>query len=134
VTLAASLLPRWACRPPAITSALHPETKGNTLFVGEAIRLLAAEEKLRSPDPATFRVAVPKGITDAIGHRLRHSTSRVVHLIYELAERKARGWKHPRTFEIPNGSLLFIRHGGRPPHRSLRDLAARCGKAFREEG
>lgn len=57
---------------PTIVSALYRETKGNPLFVGEAVRLLAAEGPLRLLDPAIVRFAVPKEIRGVIGRRLAH--------------------------------------------------------------
>jgi tetratricopeptide (TPR) repeat protein len=57
---------------PAIISALYRGTKGNPLFVGEAVRLLAAEGRLRLLDPAIVRVTLPKEIRGVIGRRLAH--------------------------------------------------------------
>jgi tetratricopeptide (TPR) repeat protein len=58
--------------PPQLVTALHRETSGNPLFLGEAVRLLAAEGRLGLSDPATLRIAVPKGVRDVIGRRLNH--------------------------------------------------------------
>ena len=59
--------------PPRLISALHRETNGNPLFVGEAVRLLAVEGKLSQlSEPFTLRVPVPKGVRDVIGRRLDH--------------------------------------------------------------
>jgi tetratricopeptide (TPR) repeat protein len=59
--------------PGALISALHRETNGNPLFLGEAVRLLAAEGRLgRLTDPATLRIAVPRGVREVIGRRIQH--------------------------------------------------------------
>jgi tetratricopeptide (TPR) repeat protein len=51
-----------------VASALYRETNGNPLFLGEAVRLLAAEGKLT--DAATIRITVPVGVRDVIGRRV----------------------------------------------------------------
>jgi DNA-binding SARP family transcriptional activator/tetratricopeptide (TPR) repeat protein len=51
-------------------ATIHDETEGNPLFVGEMVRLLAAEERLGEAD--TGRVAVPQSVRDVIARRLRH--------------------------------------------------------------
>jgi tetratricopeptide (TPR) repeat protein len=59
--------------PPPLVYALHRETKGNPLFLGEAVRLLAVEGRLGNlADPAALRVAVPRGVRDVIVRRLGH--------------------------------------------------------------
>ncbi len=66
VELTAGVLP-----PPSVTTAIHRETEGNPLFVGEIVRLLAAEGRLDRPtDEASFRVSVPSGVREVIGRRL----------------------------------------------------------------
>jgi hypothetical protein len=62
-----------AAPPAMLISALRRETKGNPLFLGEAVRLLAAEGELgKSLDPAALRVAVPKSVRAVIGRRVGH--------------------------------------------------------------
>jgi tetratricopeptide (TPR) repeat protein len=62
-----------AAPPAQLISALRRETKGNPLFLGEAVRLLAAEGELgKSLDPAALRVAVPKSVRAVIGRRIGH--------------------------------------------------------------
>jgi DNA-binding SARP family transcriptional activator len=58
-------------RPGAeLTAAIHRETEGNPLFVGELVRLLAAEGRLEEAATATV-LSIPQGLRDVIGHRLR---------------------------------------------------------------
>ncbi len=47
---------------------VHAETEGNPLFVGEIVRLLAAEGKLLGHAP----LAIPQSVRDVIIRRLRH--------------------------------------------------------------
>jgi tetratricopeptide (TPR) repeat protein len=51
-------------------AAVHAETEGNPLFVGEIVRLLAAERRL--DEPATAPLAIPQSVREVIGRRLRH--------------------------------------------------------------
>ena len=53
--------------------SLHAETEGNPLFVGEIMRLLATEQRLR--DPGTGPLAIPQSVREVIGRRLRHLSS-----------------------------------------------------------
>ena len=50
-----------------LAGAIHGETEGNPLFVGEVVRLLAAEGRLEGGDA---RLGIPQGVRDAIGQRL----------------------------------------------------------------
>jgi tetratricopeptide (TPR) repeat protein len=50
--------------------AVHAETEGNPLFVGEIVRLLAAERRLG--ESATAPLAIPQSVREVIGRRLRH--------------------------------------------------------------
>ncbi len=57
----------------SLVSALHRETKGNPLFISEAVRLLASEGRLREAAEGPFlRLAVPAGVRDVIGRRIEH--------------------------------------------------------------
>jgi tetratricopeptide (TPR) repeat protein len=68
--------------PLPLVSSLHRETGGNPLFIGEAVRLLAAEGRLEQlSDAATLRVAVPKGVRDVIGRRLDHLDNETRHAL-----------------------------------------------------
>ena len=55
-----------------LAAAVHRETEGNPLFVGELVRLLDAEGRLEDAASATGALSIPKGLRDVIGHRLRH--------------------------------------------------------------
>ena len=55
---------------PELGPAVHAETDGNPLFVGEIVRLLAAERGL--DEPAMTPPAIPQSVRDVIGRRLRH--------------------------------------------------------------
>ena len=50
---------------------IHEETAGNPLFVGEIVRLLAAEGRLLA-DPGGLRPAIPQSVRDVIARRLHH--------------------------------------------------------------
>jgi DNA-binding SARP family transcriptional activator len=53
---------------PGLAAAVHADTDGNPLYVGEVVRLLAAEGRL---DPAAVdAVAVPESVSGVIGRRL----------------------------------------------------------------
>ena len=51
-------------------AVVHAETEGNPLFVGEVVRLLAAEGRL--DEPASAPLAIPQSVREVIGRRLRH--------------------------------------------------------------
>jgi DNA-binding CsgD family transcriptional regulator len=56
--------------PPAdLVAAIHRETGGNPLFVGEVVRLLATDGGLQRP-AAGQRWPIPVGVREAIGRRL----------------------------------------------------------------
>jgi DNA-binding SARP family transcriptional activator/tetratricopeptide (TPR) repeat protein len=59
-------------RSPAagLAAKMHAETEGNPLFVGEIVRLLAAEEGL--DDSAGLQLPIPQTVKEVIGRRLRH--------------------------------------------------------------
>jgi DNA-binding SARP family transcriptional activator len=54
---------------PAIVAAIHAQTEGNALFVGEVTRLLIAEGALEHG--AAANVGIPRGVHDVIGRRIR---------------------------------------------------------------
>jgi DNA-binding SARP family transcriptional activator len=53
-----------------LVRTIHEETAGNPLFVGEIVRLLAAEGRL--DDAGAPRPAIPQSVRDVIARRLRH--------------------------------------------------------------
>jgi tetratricopeptide (TPR) repeat protein len=56
-----------------LVSALARETRGNPLFLGEAIRLLAAEGRLDEVAAGqVLNLPIPRGIRDVITRRMRH--------------------------------------------------------------
>ncbi|MEP6469923.1 MAG: AAA family ATPase [Chloroflexota bacterium] len=58
---------------PHLVSAVWRETKGNPLFVGEAVRLLSAEGRINDlADLSSLRIAVPAGIRQVIARRIGH--------------------------------------------------------------
>ncbi|HEU6443562.1 MAG TPA: BTAD domain-containing putative transcriptional regulator [Gaiellaceae bacterium] len=59
--------------PRGLAAAIHRETEGNPFFVGEILRLLAAEGRLQETvEPPLGRLRIPASVRDVIGHRLRH--------------------------------------------------------------
>lgn len=59
--------------PDSLVRAIHAETEGNPLFVGEILRLLATEGLLHAaPDDPSWQLAIPQGVREAIARRLRH--------------------------------------------------------------
>ena len=56
----------------SLVSAIHDETEGNPLFVGEVVRLLATEGDLAGADGSTLStLGIPQGVREVIGRRLR---------------------------------------------------------------
>jgi predicted ATPase/DNA-binding SARP family transcriptional activator len=54
-----------------LNAAIHAETEGNPLFVGEVVRLLAAEQRLADVDvQALWTLGLPQGVREVIGRRL----------------------------------------------------------------
>jgi predicted ATPase len=51
-----------------LVAAIYAETEGNPLFVGEIVRLLAAEGMLET---APARLKIPEGAREAIARRIR---------------------------------------------------------------
>ena len=54
-----------------LVDAVHAETEGNPLFVGEVVRVLAAEGRLAEAPGVDWRLQVPAGVDDATTQRLR---------------------------------------------------------------
>jgi DNA-binding SARP family transcriptional activator len=54
-----------------LSAAIAAETDGNPLFVGEIVRLLAADGSLPRPLDGTWRPVIPETVKDAIGRRLQ---------------------------------------------------------------
>jgi tetratricopeptide (TPR) repeat protein len=59
--------------PEALVAAVHSETEGNPLFVGEVIKLLAAEGQFEATGEAIpLGIALPPRVREVIGRRLGH--------------------------------------------------------------
>jgi DNA-binding SARP family transcriptional activator len=56
---------------PQLVAALHDETEGNPLFVGEIVRLLSVEG-LPSKSGEPVRISIPQTVRDVIARRLEH--------------------------------------------------------------
>lgn len=57
--------------PRELVTALHRETEGNPLFVGEVVRLLAAEGRLAEGDVGSLAtLGIPQGVREVIGRRI----------------------------------------------------------------
>jgi class 3 adenylate cyclase len=57
-------------RPPrALAEAIRDQTGGNPFFIGEVVRLMAAEGRLGADD-ARGQVAIPQGVREVVGRRL----------------------------------------------------------------
>jgi tetratricopeptide (TPR) repeat protein len=54
-----------------LVAAIHSETEGNPLFVGEVVRLLASEGRLTNVDAgALWAFGIPQGVREVIGRRI----------------------------------------------------------------
>jgi tetratricopeptide (TPR) repeat protein len=94
-----------------VVAAVHRYTEGNPLFVGEVVRLLAAEGRLaRIDDPAGLRLAIPEGIREVIGRRVAGLPENCGEIV-GLASVFGREFSLPpleRLSGIPAGELLDI--------------------------
>ena len=54
-----------------LVEAVHAETEGNPLFVGEVVRVLAAEGRLTEAPGVDWRLQVPAGVHEETAQRLR---------------------------------------------------------------
>jgi tetratricopeptide (TPR) repeat protein len=72
--------------PRAVSSAIHRLTGGNPLFLGEAVRLLAAEGRLDDRGVATIRhLPVPSGMRETILRRLGHLSTDCREILFPAA-------------------------------------------------
>jgi DNA-binding SARP family transcriptional activator len=68
--------------PTELTAAIHAETQGNALFVGEVVRLLAAEGHLAAVDAgALWSLGIPQGVREVIVRRLRRLSDECVRVL-----------------------------------------------------
>jgi DNA-binding SARP family transcriptional activator len=61
-----------AAHADSLAGRLHEDTEGNPLFMGEILRLLAAEGRL---EEAGTTISIPDTVREVIGRRLRHLSS-----------------------------------------------------------
>jgi tetratricopeptide (TPR) repeat protein len=88
--------------------AIHRETEGNPLFVGELVRLLASEGRLDEAAGANGALSIPQGIREVIDHRLRHLSKDCKRLlsIASVLGREFRLDALERVSEQPHEQLL----------------------------
>ena len=55
--------------PPELAAGIREQTGGNPFFIGEVVRLMAAEGRLGEAE-ARQEVAIPQGVRDVVGRRL----------------------------------------------------------------
>jgi predicted ATPase len=95
----------------SVVAAVHRYTEGNPLFVGEVVRLLAAEGRLgRIDEPAGLQLAIPEGIREVIGRRVARLPGQCAKVI-GLASMFGREFSLPlleRLCGVPAGELLDI--------------------------
>lgn len=91
-----------------LVAAIHEETEGNPLFVGEIVRLLASEGSL-SPDAAP-RVVIPQSVRDVIARRLRHLSETCAHtlLLASVLGREFPLSVLARMADLPEDELLDV--------------------------
>ena len=63
-----------------LAPAVHAETEGNPLFVGEIVRLLTEERRLEA-EPGTPPLVIPQSVREVIGRRLRNLSDECRHLL-----------------------------------------------------
>jgi tetratricopeptide (TPR) repeat protein len=98
-----------------VVAAVARYTEGNPLFVGEVVRLLAAEGRLeRIGDPAGLRAAIPAGIREVIGRRVARLPEECAKVL-GLASVFGREFSLPTLEQlsgVPAGELLDILDAG----------------------
>jgi DNA-binding SARP family transcriptional activator len=68
--------------PTALTAAIHSETQGNPLFVGEVVRLLSGEGRLAADDlDALWSLGIPQGVREVIVRRLRRLSAECMRVL-----------------------------------------------------
>jgi DNA-binding SARP family transcriptional activator len=111
-----------------LVAALHEETEGNPLLVGEIVRLLSIEG-VRSPSPAELRLVVPQGARDVITRRLSH-LSRECNRMLALASVLGREFALAplaRIAGVPEDQLLDVLDEAMT-ERVVSDVAAGAGR------
>jgi predicted ATPase len=105
IELSANLEP-----PASLVAAIAAETEGNPLFVGEIVRLLAADGRLDAPADASWRPAIPETVKEVIGRRLNRLSPECIET---LALASVLGREFPldlleRLSGRPAGELLTV--------------------------
>jgi tetratricopeptide (TPR) repeat protein len=94
-----------------MVAAVHRYTEGNPLFVGEVVRLLAADKRLEQiDDPAGLRLVIPEGIREVISWRVTSLPERCGRVL-GLASVFGREFSLPLLAllcSVPAGELLDI--------------------------
>ncbi len=65
--------------PHGLVEAVHPQTKGNPLFVTEVVRLLVQEGELNAEkvqESESWTIRIPEGVREVIGRRLNRLSQR----------------------------------------------------------
>jgi len=91
-----------------LVEAVHRETEGNPLFVGEVVRLLAAEGRLTEAPAADWRLQVPTGVHEATAERLR-ALSKECRRVLTIASALGREFSTEvleQVSELPDEDLL----------------------------
>jgi DNA-binding SARP family transcriptional activator len=93
-----------------LAAAIHRETEGNPLFVGELVRLLASEGRLEEAADETHALSIPQGIRDVIDHRLRRLSDECKQLlsVASVLGREFRLDALERLSEQPHGQVLDL--------------------------
>jgi DNA-binding SARP family transcriptional activator len=93
-----------------LAAAIHRETEGNPLFVGELVRLLASEGRLEEAADQTSALSIPQGIREVIDHRLRRLSDECKRLlsIASVLGREFRLDAVERLSEDPRERLLDL--------------------------
>jgi DNA-binding SARP family transcriptional activator len=91
-----------------LVEALHTETDGNPLFVGEVVRLLAAEGRLTETPDVGWRLQIPPGVHETIARRLRSLSTECRRLltIASVLGREFRVEALEKASELPEDELL----------------------------
>ena len=92
---------------PEIVAAIHAETEGNPLFVGEVVRLLSAQHRLDEPES---QIHIPPGVRAVIGQRVRRLSERCQSVLVAAAifGREFRLGALARLSELPLDEVLEI--------------------------
>jgi eukaryotic-like serine/threonine-protein kinase len=68
--------------PTELVGAIRRETEGNPLFVGEVVRLLAAEGSLARVDiDSLWTLGIPQGVREVISRRLSRLSAQCTHML-----------------------------------------------------